>query len=205
MKIYFVTTNETKIQQSQRRLERFIQRIEAEEGARLDLELCAYQKRLDELMDFDIERIVTKKALAAYQMLGLPCVVEHGGLYLDAWRSPNGERRLLGGIGQVVWEAVGDRMCDFLREDESRKAEAQSVVGYCDGRRVHVYSGTTHGEITDRSRGDHGYRWDPIFKPAGSELTYGEMSPEARLESSPDEKAWELFFESLLAGQNAND
>lgn len=193
MKIYFVTANEKKIEESNGRLGRFVER----EKVSPDVELCVFRKYLDELLHPDIERIVRKKALEAYGVVHLPCVVEHGGLFLDAWRASDEKPGLLGGIGHIVWDAVGDRMCSFLRKEDARGAEAQSVVGYCDGRRIHVYSGVTKGEITDHALGSRGFRWDPIFKPTGSDLTYGEMEPEKKRETSPDEKAWDLFFQSL--------
>ena len=90
-------------------------------------------------------------------------------------------------------------MCGFLRAEDTRGAEAQSIIGYCDGRRVRTYPGRTKGEVTEHARGDRGFRWDPIFKPTGCDLTYGEMAPEVKRETSPDEKAWDLFFKSLEA------
>jgi len=199
MKIYFVTTNEKKIAESDERLKRFVARVETQERIRLEIEICPFRQDLDELLAPDIERIVRKKAIEAYRVVRLPCVVEHGGLFLDAWRGRRGSPGLLGGIGQIVWEAVNDRMCGFLRAEDTRGAEAHSVIGYCDGKRVRVYSGMTKGEVTEHARGNRGFRWDPIFKPTDCDLTYGEMAPEAKRETSPDEKAWDLFFDFVKA------
>lgn len=194
-KIYFVTANKKKIEESRYRVERFVERVQKDEGVRLKIEICVVEKHLDELLDPDVEKIVKKKALEAYRIVLQPCVVEHGGLFLDAWRGASQEKPgLLGGIGQIVWDAVNDRVCGFLRKEDARGAVAQSVVGYCDGRRIHVYTGVTRGEVIDQARGSHGFRWDPIFKPTGCDLTYGEMAPEKKRETSPDEKAWEDFL-----------
>ena len=195
-KIYFVTANEKKIEESGDRLKRF----EKDKGVRLEIEICVFRKQLDELLDRDVEKIVEKKVLEAYRSVLQPCVVEHGGLFLDAWRDAQEKPGLLGGIGHVVWDAVGDRMCGFLRKEDVRAATVQSVVGYCDGRSIHVYSAVTRGEVTDKADGTLGFRWDPIFKPTGSDLTYGRMTPEKKCKTSPDEEAWRLFFESLTRG-----
>ena len=197
MKIYFVTANEKKIAESEERLKRFVDRVQTQEGVHFEIEICPFRKGLDELLALDIREIVRKKTLVAYREVRLPCVVEHGGLFLDAWRPSGGKAGLLGGIGQTVWDAVGDGMCNFLREADSRGAEAQSVVGYCDGKRIRTFCGITKGEVTEHARGDRGFRWDPIFMPIGCDMTYGEMAPEAKRETSPDEKAWDLFFQSL--------
>lgn len=196
MKIYFVTANEKKIAESDERLQRFVERPQTRKRVRLEIEICPFKKHLDELLDTNIESIVRNKAIEAYRVVRLPCVVEHGGLFLDAWGGSNG---LLGGLGQIVWDAVGQGMCGFLRAEDTRGAEAQSIIGYCDGRRVRTYPGRTKGEVTEHARGDRGFRWDPIFKPTGCDLTYGEMAPEVKRETSPDEKAWDLFFKSLEA------
>ncbi|PYL77525.1 MAG: hypothetical protein DMF26_03815 [Verrucomicrobia bacterium] len=193
-KIYFVTANEKKIEESRYRFERFVERVQKDEGVRPEIEICVFRKQLDELLDPDVEKIVKKKALEAYRIVLQPCVVEHGGLFLDAWRAAQERPGLLGGIGHIVWDAVGDRMCGFLRKEDARGATAQSVVGYCDGKRIHVYPGETKGEVTDQARGTSGFRWDPIFKPTGCDLTYGEMTPEKKRETSPDEIAWESFL-----------
>ena len=196
MKIYFVTANEKKIAESDERLKRFVERPQTRKRVRLEIEICPFKKHLDELLDTNIESIVRNKVIEAYRVVRLPCVVEHGGLFLDAWGGSNG---LLGGLGQIVWDAVGEGMCGFLRAEDTRGAEAQSIIGYCDGRRVRTYPGRTKGEVTEHARGDRGFRWDPIFKPTGCDLTYGEMAPEVKRETSPDEKAWDLFFQSLEA------
>ena len=196
MKIYFVTANEKKIAESDERLQRFVERPQTRKRVRLEIEICPFKKHLDELLDTNIESIVRNKAIEAYRVVRLPCVVEHGGLFLDAW---GGSKGLLGGLGEIVWDAVGQGMCGFLRAEDTRGAEAQSIIGYCDGRRVRTYPGRTKGEVTEHARGDRGFRWDPIFKPTGCDLTYGEMAPEVKRETSPDEKAWDLFFKSLEA------
>src|SRR5215470_7788258 len=97
-KIYFVTTNEKKIEESRYRLDRFVERIQTDKGVRLGIEICAIRKELDDLLDPDVEKIVKKKALDAYRIVLQPCVVEHGGLFLDAWRAAPERPGLLGGI-----------------------------------------------------------------------------------------------------------
>lgn len=182
MKIYFVTKNKMKSNEALSFFEHF------EVKRQLNLELCIVEKQLHELLDPDINIIVRQKTLEAYEYLGLPCIVEHGGLYLDALPG------LLGGIGQIVWNAVGDRMCDFLRPEDTRNAFARSVIGYCDGKQVSIYPGETRGQVTERSRGNYRLNWDPIFVPDGSDQTHGEMGPELKRATSPSVKALNKFL-----------
>jgi XTP/dITP diphosphohydrolase len=146
------------------------------------------EKGLQEILDPDMDRVVRAKTLEAYKYLALPCIVEHSGLFMKALPG------LPGGLGQLIWYAVGDRMCDFLRPQDSREATARSIIGYCDGRRVRLYHGETSGQVAERARGDYKFNWDPIFIPDGSDQTYGEMGLEKKRATSPAFKAWKEFL-----------
>jgi len=122
--------------------------------------------------------------------LSQPCVVEHSGLLMEALP------KLPGGLGQIIWGAIGERMCSFLLEGDKRNATAQSFIGYCNGRHVQVYSGTMHGNIAESARGENKCNWDPIFIPRGSDKTYGEMEPEEKRSTSPSIKAWKSFLKN---------
>jgi len=184
MKIYFVTKNKFKADEVQDFLNHF------KTTSPINIEICVVDQQLQEILHPDIDIIVKNKALEAYQYLAVPCVVEHSGLFMDALPG------LPGGVGQLIWNAIGDRMCDFLRDEDPRTATARSIIGYCDGRRVHLYRGETRGQVAKQSRGDYKFNWDPIFIPDGSDQTYGEMGPEKKRAISPTAKAWEAFLKA---------
>ena len=138
----------------------------------------------------DIEKIVRQKAVGAFGVMGHPCVVEHGGLFMEALPG------LPGSVGKIVWDAVGERLCGFLRDSDSRAATVRCYLGYCDGRRIRVYIGETRGHIADRARGDYKFAWDPIFIPEGQSRTYGEMGLEQKRDTSPIYRAWDAFFKA---------
>ena len=146
---------------------------------------------VQEILHSDVSVIVRQKALDAYRLLDHRCVVEHSGLYMAALPG------LPGGLGKIIWDCVQDRMCTFLRADDSREAVARSYLGYCDGRRVHVFSGETRGTIAERARGSYTFGWDPIFIPEGSTETYGEMGPERKAATSPIGRAWDAFVAAI--------
>ncbi|MEO6723205.1 MAG: non-canonical purine NTP pyrophosphatase [Ferruginibacter sp.] len=184
MRIYFVTRNPYKINE-------ILDHFKKDDVAKKhNVELCIIEQSIQEILHEDIEVIVKAKALEAYRHLGVPCVVEHGGIFMKALPG------LPGGIGQIVWDAVGDRLCGFLSEKDSREATARSIIGYCDGKRIRLHEGKTQGSITDFARGDYKFNWDPIFIPEGSELTYGEMGPEQKRTTSQAIKAWNAFLQA---------
>jgi XTP/dITP diphosphohydrolase len=161
------------------------------------VDLCFVKHDVQEILHFDITAIVRRKAVEAYAFIRHPCVVEHGGLFMTALPG------LPGGVGKVIWDAVGDRMCSFLREGDSRAAISRSFLGYCDGRRVRVYTGETPGEVTERARGDYAFAWDQIFRPEGSEQTYGEIGLERKAPTSPLSKAWDKLLSAESAGMRS--
>jgi XTP/dITP diphosphohydrolase len=186
VRLYFLTTNPFKIDEARSYF--------ASRNVN-GIELCIVEQDVQEILHPDVRIIVRQKAIDAYEYMRHPCVVEHGGLFMDALPG------LPGGVGKIVWNAVGDRMCTFLRENDVRTATARSFLGFCNGRRVSVYVGETRGLIADRSRGAYKFAWDPIFLPENSTETYGEMGPEKKRATSPVFKAWDEF---LKAEKNAS-
>ncbi len=179
MKVYFVTINEFKANEVGHYLR----------GSGADLQVIKYP--IQEILNIDLSVVVRDKVLKAYRNLGRPCVVEHGGLRIDALRG------LPGGLSKVVWDTVGDKICSFLEPGDSRAATAQSVVGYCDGQRVHLLVGETRGTVAERSRGDYKFQWDPIFIPDGQDRTYAELGFPDKGKYSQAAKAWRLLLRQL--------
>jgi XTP/dITP diphosphohydrolase len=200
MKIYLVTTSKFKVDEVQDALKAFQARTP------INVEICHVDRSLREILSPDIEYIVRNKALEAYEYLTNRCLVEHNGLFIDALVRPaspgevHDSPNLFGAVGQIIWESVGDQMCDFVGTGP-RGATARSFIGYCDGRRVRVYRGETRGEVAERSRGDYNCNWDPIFIPEGGNLTYGEMGLEGKRETSPTLKAFDAFLKAEFFGE----
>jgi XTP/dITP diphosphohydrolase len=188
MKLYFLTTNENK----QEEAEAFFEQSDVKA---YNIEFCVIDYDVQEILDSGLSRVVREKALAAYRYLNRPCLIEKSGLYFD------GLPELPGPLGKIIWEAVGERMCDFLRKGDTRLATARSIIGYCNGKRIRLYEGSTTGEIAERARGDYNTKnWDPIFIPEGDKQTYAEMGRERKYKTSPLIKAWRMFLKGEFPG-----
>jgi XTP/dITP diphosphohydrolase len=177
--IYFVTVNDFKAREVQHYL--------STEG--VNVQIVKYP--LQEILNIDLRIIVEDKVLKAYRQLGHPCFVEHGGLLIDQLSG------LPGGLSKVVWDTVGDKICTFIGNKDARSATAQSVVGYCDGKRVYQQVGETRGTVADKARGKYLFQWDPVFIPDGQNKTYGEMDIAEKANYSQAAKAWRAFVKEL--------
>jgi len=186
MKIYFVSTNDQKIDE----VRVYLKLLKEESNIEIDLGIV--KQDVKEILHPDIEEIVKFKALEAFRHTRFPCFVEHGGLFMKDLPG------LPGAIGRIIWTAVGDRMCAFLRDGDSREATAVSVIGYCDGRRIYTFRGETKGQVATNARGNYTYNWDPIFVPEGENQTYGEMGPERKRATSQSIKAFDAFLQETF-------
>lgn len=130
---------------------------------------------IKEVLEVDLEAMVTAEVRDAYEQLRIPCLVEHAGLLF----SEHLDASYPGGLTKPMWNALG---AGFIEETQSagRAAIARAVVAYCDGMSIRTYIGETAGRIADAPRGARDFYWDTIFVPeVGGKpgtLTYAEIT-----------------------------
>jgi XTP/dITP diphosphohydrolase len=144
----------------------------------------AIARDLVEILSHDLRRVVREKAMAAYDAVRLPVMVEHGALYVDHL---NG---FPGPIVRFFWEKLEDDLPALIPPGATRRAHVVQMVAYCDGRKLEIYRGRIDGRIADQRRGRRGIHWEPTFIPRGHDQTLGEMSPNARIEAHAFTKAY---------------
>lgn len=160
MSLTIATGNSNKVVQMERHLHQPLQQINID---------------LPEIQAVNVSDVIEGKAWVAYQKAGRPVLVEDTGLYIQAW---NG---LPGALIRWFLESVGTAgICRMLADFDDHRARAETCIGYCDGSDVHLFVGAVEGSIARSPRGKFGFGWDPIFIPAGSELTFAEVPPEEK-------------------------
>src|SRR6266545_8344214 len=120
------------------------------------------------------------KARAAVAATGLPSLADDSGLCVDAlngmpgvlsarWSGRHGDddANLQLVLGQLADIPAGRRGAHF--------ACAAALV--LPSGAEHVTEGVVDGSLTTAPRGANGFSYDPIFVPAGYEVTTAEMSP----------------------------
>ena len=172
-RIVYVTSSRYKRDEN----EIFVKRCTMNDGAPVG-ELFEFDIRrvpIQEILNVDINVMVSAEVVSAYSQLKVPCIVEHAGLVFCDYSNQS----YPGGLTKPMWDTLGDR---FVQETGSsgRRAIARAVIAYCDGLSVNTFVGETMGTISDGPRGERQFYWDTVFIPddpsgKASNLTYAEI------------------------------
>ena len=158
------------------------------------------------------------KARAAADLTGLPaladdsglCVVALGdrpGIFSARWALA-GDPRVPpeGGPGEVEGERDFGLAMRRVQEsleaagpDASRNAHFVCALALCwpDGH-SEWFEGRVDGTLVWPPRGDRGFGYDPMFVPAGRDLTFGEMDPAEKHSISHRADAFRKLVDALL-------
>ena len=91
------------------------------------------------------------------------------GIFSARWAGPSKDFAL-------AMKKVEQRLEEIASTDRRAWFTSALAVAWPDGPCV-VVEGRIDGELVFPPRGDRGFGYDPIFRPEGSELTFGEMDP----------------------------
>lgn len=117
------------------------------------------------------------KALTAARATGLPCVADDSGLEVDALDgAPGPYSARFGGPGlddrgrlEKLLEAL-----DGVPPPRTARFRCLAACAWPDGRTL-LEEGVCEGEILEAPRGDGGFGYDPIFRPAGEARAMAEL------------------------------
>lgn len=155
----------------------------------------------NEPLERDLSIMVRQKALSAYRGILAPCVVEHAGIVLPGLRDSN----YPAGLTQPMFDALEPG--EFVKSLAwaGTAAIARAVVGYCDGFRVHVFTGETPGQLLSEPRGNREFYWDTVFVPDdGDGRTYAEIAMDdlpAKMKISQSRKAFEACIRYIYTNE----
>ncbi|WP_316157934.1 non-canonical purine NTP pyrophosphatase [Cupriavidus sp. BIC8F] len=183
MKIRFMSGNAHKITE--------VQRILTPVG----VEVVPVSRKIEELQTEDVDSLVRDKLAKAFQAIGRPLFVEHTGLYLS------GLNGLPAGLTQIFWDRLqANRFADLVAGLGDAKVTAKTILGYCDGREIHIFEGAIDGTVPRKPAGPPDFQWDCVFVPDGSTRTFAEMGA-AKDDISMRRKALDLFAAHLKSAK----
>ncbi|HUH34006.1 MAG TPA: non-canonical purine NTP diphosphatase [Daejeonella sp.] len=170
MQLVFATNNQHKLEE-----------VQALTGNDIQL------KSLNDIACFDdipetgetFEDNASQKSHYIFDRYQLNCFGDDSGLEVDALNGEPGVYSARYG-GSRDPEANLQLVLDKLANAESRKARFRTVISLIIDGQEHFFEGVAKGEITREKAGVKGFGYDPIFKPAGFQITFAEMTSEQK-------------------------
>ena len=130
-----------------------------------------------EIQSETVTEIAEVSVLQAYKKRGKPIFTEDTGLFI----------KMLGGFpgpfSSYIHNTIGIAgVLKLLESVKDRRAEFRSAIAFCAPEINPVcFLGTSSGKISIKERGNHGFGFDPVFKPSdGKNKTFAEMDTEEK-------------------------
>lgn len=177
MNLYFITGNSGKFEE--------IQKI-IPEVKQLDIDL-------PEIQGLDSQEILKEKLLVAQKHSDDAFIVEDTSFTLD------GMNGLPGPLSKWFLKSIGNEGIVKLSKAFGTKAQAKSIIGYSNEKKeIMFFEGAIYGEIVEiTGEASKGFGWDPVFKPDGFDISFGEMEQDEKNKVSMRRIAVEKLKEIL--------
>lgn len=146
-----------------------------------------------------LEGNALKKARYVHGQTGLPALSDDTGLEVEALGGRPGVYSARYAGESASYQDNVDKLLEELSgvEEKNRKAQFRTVVALVSEKDVLTFEGVCRGEILTGRRGDGGFGYDPVFRPAGHEQTFGELDTGIKNRISHRGKAIARFYEWL--------
>lgn len=137
------------------------------------------------------------KADYVIQNFGYDCFADDTGLEVQALNGAPGvySARYAGPANDS--ELNIRKLLHNLEGESNRKAQFKSVIALNLKGEKHIFEGVCKGEILTQKRGEHGFGYDPIFKPIGFTGSFAEMKMEEKTAVSHRGRAIQLLISYL--------
>ena len=171
MKIVFATHNAHKVSEVQAVLGSEYQLVTATEAG-ITEEIPETQPT--------IEGNALQKARYVYEHTGLNCFADDTGLEVEALNGAPGFYSARYAGEHVSYADNNVLLLKNLAGCENRKARFRTVIALIVDGKEYLFEGRVEGTIATEPHGEGGFGYDPLFVPEGSQLTFAEMSSEAK-------------------------
>lgn len=149
-----------------------------------------------------LEENALQKAREVWRRYHIPCFADDTGLEVRALDGAPGVYSARYAGSHCSAEDNVDKLLRKLQDKEDREAQFRTVIALIlDDGEEHLFEGEVAGEILRERRGAGGFGYDPIFLPAGKELSFSEMTLEEKNGISHRYEATlslSIFLEKLL-------
>lgn len=180
IKLIFATNNAHKVAEIQAAIGSKIQVISLREAG-IDIDIPEPHDTL--------EANATEKSRTILNLTGLNCFSEDTGLEVEALNGEPGVKSARYAGEDKAFDKNIDKLLLKLGENPHRQARFRTVISLMWEGQEHLFEGICEGSIIGERRGNGGFGYDPVFVPAGSTLTFAEMTLEEKGAMSHRKKA----------------
>ena len=167
MKLIFATNNQHKVDEIRLILVNKFDIITLQEAG-IDIDIPEPYNTLEEN--------ASGKSGIIFQMTGTNCFSEDTGLEVTALNGEPGVKSArYAGDGRSFDKNI-EKLLINLADKSDRTARFRTIISLIlDGKET-LFDGICEGKIIDERKGSHGFGYDPVFVPAGSDKTFAEMT-----------------------------
>jgi XTP/dITP diphosphohydrolase len=140
-----------------------------------------------------LEANAREKAHYAFERTGLLCLADDTGLEVTYLKGAPGVRSARYAGEEKDPKANMQLLLSDMEGTEDRSARFRTVLVLVGPDLEMVFEGVVDGTLTKAPRGSGGFGYDPLFVPAGSDLTFAEMDVQTKNKLSHRARAVERF------------
>jgi XTP/dITP diphosphohydrolase len=127
-----------------------------------------------------IEENAMQKARYIYNKVHIDCFSDDTGLEIEALNGEPGVHSARYAGDECNFDDNVRKVLEKMKGVKNRNARFRTVISLVEKGSVINFEGCIYGKITDKRRGTQGFGYDPIFQPAGHDLTFAEMEMEGK-------------------------
>lgn len=140
------------------------------------------------------------KARYVWEHYGLYCFADDTGLEVEALGgAPGVYSARFAGEHASFEDNVSLLLERLLGVAAPRRARFRTVIALIDEYGTHFFEGSVDGEITLERSGDHGFGYDPVFRPEGREETFAQLTEQEKNSMSHRGRAVQKLIRYLQA------
>ncbi|WP_027075736.1 non-canonical purine NTP diphosphatase [Maribacter antarcticus] len=189
MKLVFATHNQNKLKEIQALVPDHIQLI--------SLQDIGCTEAIPETAD-TLQGNAKLKADYVTNNYNLPCFADDTGLFVDALNGEPGIYTARYAGAESGADANVKKLLENLLDKKNRAAHFSTYIALNIEGETLLFEGSAEGVITKKKKGENGFGYDPIFKPAGHDRTFAELPLATKNKMSHRAKA----FTKLIAFLN---
>lgn len=144
-----------------------------------------------------LEANATEKSKTIHQLTNQNCFSEDTGLETEALHGEPGVKSAMYAGDSRNFDANIEKLLVNLAPHNNKTARFRTVISLILDNKEFYFEGICTGRIIAEKRGEHGFGYDPIFIPDGSEKTFAEMDMTEKNKFSHRKKAMEKLIEFM--------